>query len=187
MIAGALDALGRLDVLVNNAGLAHGGPSDELTPADLDAVLALNVRAPLLLAGAAAALMAANEEGGSIVSISSALARLGIPQNAVYAASKGAVEGATRSLAAEWGPAGVRVNAVRPAVTRSDMAAPLIDHPGMVETYLRRVPLGSVGEAEDIAAAVQFLATAEAGYVTGQVLDVDGGWGATAPSIFDVA
>jgi NAD(P)-dependent dehydrogenase (short-subunit alcohol dehydrogenase family) len=183
VLADALAALGRLDVLVNNAGVAHGGPAHELDAAEVDGVLALNVRAPLLLAGAAAERMA-RSGGGSIINISSALARLGIPQNSVYAATKGAVEAATRALAAEWGPQGVRVNAIRPAVTRSDMSAPLLADPAVIGTYLTRVPLGSVGEAEDIAAAVQFLATDEAGYVTGQTLDVDGGWGATAPSIF---
>lgn len=186
VIAAATESLGGLDVLVNNAGAAHGGPADAVTPADIDAVLALNVRAPLLLAGAAAAHMA-QHGGGSIISISSSLAERGIPQNSLYAASKGAIESATRSLAAEYGSLGVRVNAVRPGVTRSDMSAPLINNSAMVATYLSRVPLASVGEAEDIAAAVQFLATSESAYLTGQVIDVDGGWGATAPSIFNVA
>jgi NAD(P)-dependent dehydrogenase (short-subunit alcohol dehydrogenase family) len=183
VLEAAVAALGRLDVLVNNAGRSHGGASHALDPEEVDAVIALNVRAPLLLAGIAAERMA-RDGGGSIVNISSALAGLGIPANSVYAASKGAIEGATRALAAEYGPANVRVNAVRPAITRSDMSAPLLADDAVVRTYLKRVPLGSVGEPEDIAAAVQFLATSESAYVTGQTIDVDGGWGATAPSIF---
>ena len=184
VIDAAVGALGRIDVLVNNAGAPHGGPTHAIAPAEIDAILALNVRAPLLLAGAAAAQMV-GLGGGSIISISSSLAKLGIPENSVYAASKGAIESAARSLAAEYGSRGIRVNAIRPAVTRSDLSASLIEDPAMVSNYLRRVPLGSIGEAEDVAAAVQFLATSESAYITGQVIDVDGGWGATWPSIFD--
>jgi NAD(P)-dependent dehydrogenase (short-subunit alcohol dehydrogenase family) len=100
-----------------------------------------------------------------------------------YAATKGALDAAGRALAAEWGPAGVRVNTVRPGVTRSDMAAGLIDNPAIQAAYLTRVPLRRVGAAEDVAEAVLFLSTPASGYITGQLIDVDGGWGATAPSI----
>jgi NAD(P)-dependent dehydrogenase (short-subunit alcohol dehydrogenase family) len=178
----AIAAFGAVDVLVNNAGAAHVAASHQLSPADIDEVLALNVRAPLLLAGSAAAHMAGNG-GGSIVSISSGLSRLGTPLTSLYAASKGAVDAATRALAAEWGSHQVRVNAVRPALTRSDMAADIIENKAMVTTYLKYVPMGRVGEAEDIARAVLFLASSDSSYVTGHILDVDGGWGSTAPSI----
>jgi NAD(P)-dependent dehydrogenase (short-subunit alcohol dehydrogenase family) len=178
----ALTELGAIDVLVNNAGIIHYAASDSLDSAELDAVLALNVRAPLLLAGATAAHMA-RAGRGSIINISSALSNLGTPQNSVFAASKGAIDAATRALAAEWGPSGVRVNAIRPAVTRTDMAMPIISNEPIVATYLRGVPLGRVGEAEDIGEAVLFLASDAAAYITGQVINVDGGWGTTARSI----
>jgi NAD(P)-dependent dehydrogenase (short-subunit alcohol dehydrogenase family) len=178
----AVNALGRLDILVNNAGLSDPGPSQELTAERLDRLFAVNVRAGLLLAGHAAPHIA-EAGGGSIVFISSALSNRGNPGTVSYAATKGALDAAGRALAAEWGPAGVRVNTVRPGVTRSDMAAGLIDNPAIQAAYLTRVPLRRVGAAEDVAEAVLFLSTPASGYITGQLIDVDGGWGATAPSI----
>ncbi|MFE4628757.1 SDR family NAD(P)-dependent oxidoreductase [Streptomyces mirabilis] len=179
----AIAVFGSVDILVNNAGVGHGAGSDELSSTDIDQVLALNLKATLLLAGAAAAHMAGNG-GGSIISISSALSALGTPRASLYAASKGGVDAATRALAAEWGPHQVRVNAIRPAVTRSDMARSLIENEAMVTTYLKRVPMGRVGEAEDVARAALFFASPDSSYITGQILDVDGGWSTTAPSIF---
>jgi NAD(P)-dependent dehydrogenase (short-subunit alcohol dehydrogenase family) len=177
-----ISALGTLDVLVNNAGLGHFGPSDQLTPPEVDQVLGLNVRAALLLAGHAAGRMA-RSGGGSIVTISSALSNRGNAMNSLYSASKGALDAATRALAAEWGPSGVRVNVVRPGITRTDMATDILDNPDMVATYRRSVPLDRVGEPADVAEAVLFLASPASSYITGQLLDVDGGWGATARSI----
>ena len=101
----------------------------------------------------------------------------------LYAATKGALDAASRALAAEWGPSGVRVNSVRPGVTRSDMAATLVDNPTIQAAYLKRVPLGRVGAPEDVAETVLFLSSPASAYLTGLAIDVDGGWGATAPSI----
>jgi NAD(P)-dependent dehydrogenase (short-subunit alcohol dehydrogenase family) len=180
-----LRTFGRLDVLVNNAGTAHGSASHELTIADLDRVWALNVRAALVLQGRAAAHMA-DGGGGSIVSISSALSGLGNTHNSLYAASKGALDAAARALAAEWGAQAVRVNVVRPAVTRSDMAAGIVGDERLLAHYETQVPFGRVGEAEEVAEAVLFLSTPQASYITGQIIDVDGGWTTTKPSILGV-
>jgi len=178
----ATSAFGRLDVLVNNAGRSLPGPSNLLTTDQVDQVFALNVRAPLLLAGHAAAHIA-EAGGGSIVFISSALSNRGNALTSLYAATKGALDAAGRALAAEWGPSGVRVNTVRPGVTRSDMAAALVDDPAIHAAYLKRVPLGRIGAAEDVAETVLFLSSPASAYLTGLAIDVDGGWGATAPSI----
>jgi NAD(P)-dependent dehydrogenase (short-subunit alcohol dehydrogenase family) len=178
-----ISVFGTLDVLVNNAGLGHVGSSDQLTPREVGQVLGLNARAALLLAGHAAGHMA-RSGGGSIVTISSALSNRGNPMNSLYSASKGALDAAARALAAKWGPSGVRVNVVRPAVTRSDMATDILDNPDMQATYRCSVPLGRVGEPADVAEAVLFLAASS--YVTGQLLDLDGGWGATARSILAI-
>jgi NAD(P)-dependent dehydrogenase (short-subunit alcohol dehydrogenase family) len=177
-----LHEFGRLDVLVNNAGASHMGASHELTVEECDAVWALNVRAALMLAGRAAEHMA-RSGGGSIVSISSSLSRLGNTHCSLYAASKGALDAASRALAAEWGERGVRVNVVRPAVTRSDMAAWIVGDDAARADYEKQVPMGRVGEAEEIAEAVFFLSAPSASYITGQSIDVDGGWGTTKPPI----
>jgi NAD(P)-dependent dehydrogenase (short-subunit alcohol dehydrogenase family) len=176
-------ALGHVDVLVNNAGVGDGAAVADYTPDGIDAVLALNVRAPLLLAGLFGARMA-HRGAGSIVNISSALAGLGMPANAVYAASKGALDAATRALAAELGPKGVRVNTIRPAVTRSDMSDAIVSDAEVTKAYLEGVAIKRFGEPSDIADAVVFLAGDGAAYLTGQVIDVDGGWSTTARSIF---
>lgn len=174
-----LGAFGRLDVLVNNAGRADFGPSEELTPEIIDGLLALNVRAPLLLAGSAAAHMA-EHGGGSIVNISTGVAVLGAARNSLYGASKGALDAATRSLAAEWGPRQVRVNGIRPGLTRSDGTTAIVENDRARTAYEQTVPLGRIGEGDDVAEAVLFLAGPTSSYVTGQVLNVDGGITTTA-------
>ncbi|HEX4360537.1 MAG TPA: SDR family oxidoreductase [Pseudonocardia sp.] len=182
----ALDAavteFGRLDVLVNNAGLSLGGPSHLLTAADLDRIFALNVRAGLLLAAHGAPHIA-EAGGGSIVFLSSVLSHRGTPGAVPYAASKGALDAATKALAAEWGPSGVRVNSVRPGVTRTDMVAGFANDPAVQAAYLRRVPLGRYGDPSDVAETVLFLSSPVSAYLTGLLIDVDGGWSATAPSV----
>jgi NAD(P)-dependent dehydrogenase (short-subunit alcohol dehydrogenase family) len=170
----ALAATGRIDVLVNNAGMSSITASDELTVSEIDSVFALNVRAALLLSGLAAAKMSTNG-GGSIVNISSVLGVRGSANASIYSASKGAMDGAARALAAEWGKSGVRVNTVRPAVTRSDMSAPILSLPGFESAYVSSVPLARIGEGADIAEAVLFLSSDASAYITGQAIDVDGG------------
>ena len=179
----ALSALGGVDVLVNNAGRGDATAAADYTPESVDAVLALNVRAPLLLSGSFGAHMA-RHGAGSIVNVSSALAGRGMPNNAIYAASKGALDAATRALAAELGPKGVRVNTVRPAVTRSDMSDAIVSDPAVTKAYLEGVAIKRLGEPSDVAEVVVWLAGDGAAYVTGQVIDVDGGWSTTARSIF---
>jgi NAD(P)-dependent dehydrogenase (short-subunit alcohol dehydrogenase family) len=181
-LATVIDELGRLDVLVNNAGTSHPGPSNLLTAADVDRVFALNVRAGLLLAAHAAPHIT-EAGGGSIVFISSTLSNRGTPGAVLYAATKGALDAASRALAAEWGPSGVRVNTVRPGITRSDMVAGVVGDPAVQAAYLKRVPLRRIGTPEDVAETVFWLSSPAGAYLTGLQIDVDGGWGATAPSV----
>lgn len=177
----ALRELGSLDILVNNAGAVHFGAGHELSALDVDALVALNLRAPLLLGAAAAAHMA-GRGGGSIVNISSGLGEIGSAGGSLYAATKGGLDALTRALAAEWGPHQVRVNAVRAGLIRSEAAGFLTGNDHLRHRYEQRVPLRRLAENRDVAEAVLFLASPAAAYITAQVLNVDGGSSTTAPS-----
>lgn len=161
---------GRLDVLVNNAGIY---PSTTTTTTDektFDQVYAVNVKAPYFLTAAVAPAMA-RDGGGSIVNLGSWISRLGIPVSALYSSTKGALETLTRAWAAEFGPRGVRVNAISPGVVYEPV-------PGRTfagEVMMNGTPAGRMGRPWDIAQAAVYLAGDEAAFVHGIVLDVDGG------------
>ncbi|WP_330294154.1 SDR family oxidoreductase [Streptomyces griseorubiginosus] len=170
--------LGQVDVLVNNAGqLGSLTPAQDMTAEEADALWALNTRAPLLLGAKAAAHMA-SVGGGSIVNVTSAVGSDRSMANvSLYATTKGAVDALTLALAAEWGTANVRVNAVRPAVARTDFSRAVTENPALEEVLTKEYVLGRLGEPEDIAQAILFFASPASSYVTGQLLSVDGGWG----------
>lgn len=171
----AITGLGRVDVLINNAGQSAGGPTGDLSAAVVDELFAVNVRQALILAGRLAA-HTGDHGGGSIVTIASTLGVFGIPGSAVYGATKAALVAATRSLAAEWGAHGVRVNAVSPGVVETDMSAIWTRDPEVLADYNRQVPLGRVGQVGDVADVVAFLASPAAAYVNAQNIVVDGGF-----------
>lgn len=174
----AREGLGGVDILVNNAGAAQRLPIAETDARLIDALYAVNVRAPLLLIAALAPSMA--ERGrGSIINLSSVSAVVGTPQRAAYAASKGALDAATRSLAIELGPAGVRVNAVAPGVVDTDLWARSKAVPGVVEGIEAQTPLRRWSVPSDIAGVVVFLASDAARFVTGETISVDGGMART--------
>ncbi|MDK8172289.1 glucose 1-dehydrogenase [Curtobacterium citreum] len=172
VLAQTLERHGRVDGLVNNAGTAHFAPIERISASDIDLTMSLDVRAPLLLSGAAALVM---REGGSIVNVSSTLSAVGSPATALYAAAKGALDAATRALAAELGPRNIRVNGVRPGLTRTE-ATELAHSDGVLfETYRATVPLGRTGTGAEVGDAVVFLLSSAAAFITGQTLAVDGG------------
>lgn len=174
----ARSALGGVDVLVNNAAVAHRAPTVTIDAALVDRLYAVNVRAPLLLV---AALIPAMIErgGGSIVNLSSVSGVVGTPNRAAYAATKGAVDAATRSLAVELGPVGIRVNAVAPGVVDTDLWARNKGVPGVVEQIEGQTPLRRWAVPEDIADVVVFLASDAARFVTGETICADGGMART--------
>ncbi|MCL6352342.1 3-oxoacyl-ACP reductase family protein [Pectobacterium polaris] len=166
----AADALGGLDILVNNAGIARGGMLSQLSLADIDDTLNVNVRAVLLASQAAIPHLG---QGGRIISIGSSVAeRVPMPGMSVYAMSKSALLSFTRGLARELGPNGVTVNLVHPGSTDTDMNPADGEYS---EAQRSSIALGHYGKPEDIAAAVAFLASPAARQITGTGITVDGG------------
>ena len=168
VVAATVAAFGRLDLVVNNAGVATFAPIEELTPEALEREFAVNVGGILWTSQAALPHLPA---GGSIVNLSSVVARGGPPGASLYAASKAAVDGLTRTLACEFGPRGIRVNAVAPGPVRTDMYAR-----DMEPLFLERTPLGRIGKPEDIANVVSSLARDDMGWITGETITASGGF-----------
>jgi NAD(P)-dependent dehydrogenase (short-subunit alcohol dehydrogenase family) len=163
---------GRIDILVNNAGVYPGDVTTATDEATFDRVYAVNVKAPFFLTAAVAPAMIA-AGGGVIINLGSWIARLGIPVGALYSSTKGAMETLTRAWAAEFGPAGVRVNAISPGVVREPRPAGAVPHPG--DVMMNGTPAGRAGTPDAIAHAAVYLASDEAAFVHGSVIDVDGG------------
>ena len=174
----ALDALGSVDVLVNNAAIAARLPTVETDAAVIDQQMAVNVRAPLLITAALVPSMI-DQGRGSIVNLSSISGLVGTPRRAAYAASKGAIDAATRSLAIELGPSGIRVNSVAPGVVDTALWEKNKAIPGVVETIEQQTPLRRWATPEDIADVIVFLASDAARFVTGETISADGGMART--------
>ncbi|MET3961844.1 NAD(P)-dependent dehydrogenase (short-subunit alcohol dehydrogenase family) [Marmoricola sp. OAE513] len=166
----AIAALGRVDILVNNAGIYPAGTTLTTDASTFDQIFAVNVKAPYFLTAALVPSMV--ERGsGAVVNLGSWITRLGVPSGSAYSASKSAVEGLTRAWAAEFGPQGVRVNAVSPGV----VAEPGSELARLAVGMMRGTPANEVGHPGAIAGAAVYLASDDAAFVHGTVLDVDGG------------
>ena len=166
-----VETYGHIDILVNNAGISESTPFPEYTEALFDKVMDLNVKGVFNATRAVVEHMA--ERGrGVILSTSSMVSISGQPSGVAYPASKFAVNGLTVSLARELGPKGIRVNAVAPGITETDMMKAVPRE--VIDPLIARIPLGRLGQPEDIANAFVFLASDEAAYITGVVLSVDG-------------
>lgn len=173
--ATALEAFdGRCDVLVNNAGVGLRKDSETLTVEEMDLLWNVNVRSALLLTGAVLPAMLA-VGSGSIVSVSSISGLRGPPRRALYAATKAALDGMTRSLAMEYGPRGIRANCVAPGIVETEMWATQLADPEVAEAVLRHIPTRRTSSAEEVADAIVFLASEASRAVTGEVLSADGG------------
>lgn len=174
-IRDAIAAAGPLDGVVNNAGSVTREPFLEASEAEIDRILALNVKGAALVAQAVARGMVAAGRGGSIVNIASIAGLVGARNRSVYAASKHAVMGLTRAMALELGPHGIRVNAVCPGLVNTPLAADLMADSAFVAATRARIPLGRIMEPEDIAGPAVFLLSAASSGITGIALPVDGG------------
>lgn len=170
----AVKTYGGLDILVNNAGVGIIKPLVDTTEEDLDVLFSVNVKA--VLTASREALPELTKRKGNIVNISSVVSQGVFPGSAAYSATKAAVDQITRTLAAELGPQGVRVNAVAPGMTETEMTAGMTDNKDMVAMVLSQTPLGRFGSTSDIASAVAYLASADAKWVTGQILQSSGGF-----------
>jgi NAD(P)-dependent dehydrogenase (short-subunit alcohol dehydrogenase family) len=167
---------GRIDVLVNSAGIAIRKPAVELPLADWQKVMAVNSTGSFLCARAAARAMIERGQG-SIVNIASIMSFSGgLFPNVAYQTSKGAVANLTRALAIEWARQGVRVNAVAPSYIRTPLTKALLERPDAVAVIERATPMGRIGEPEDIVGAILYLASRASALVTGHILAVDGGY-----------
>ena len=172
LIATVSERFGRLDCLVNNAGRTGASKIDALDPDEWEAVLRVNLTAPMLLCREAAPLMRAN--GGSIVNVASRVYLSGTGVG--YTSSKSGLIGLTRTLAVQLGPHGIRVNAVAPSFLNSPFNKKIVaENSSLADAFRRITPLGRVGTPEDVAGAIAFLASDRASFITGDVLHVCGG------------
>jgi NAD(P)-dependent dehydrogenase (short-subunit alcohol dehydrogenase family) len=169
-------AYGRINVLVNNAGLGFARAASDVTEADWDEMMAVNLRGAFFMSQAVASAMVAAGRGGRIVNISSQGGLVGLPDAAVYCASRGGLNMMTKTLAREWAKDAITVNAVAPTFIYTPGTAPILDEPAMRAAVLGKIPLGQFALTNDVAGAIIYLASDAGRMVTGTILVVDGGW-----------
>lgn len=165
-----------IDICVNSAGINRPGPTVDLETDDWDQVMGVNVRGTFLTCRAVGRRMLRDERPGRIINMSSQMGSVGYPGRSVYCASKHAVNGLTKALAVEWAENGITVNGVAPTFIETPLTAPMFENLEFREEVLRRIPMGRIGQVDDVTGAVLFLASDAAGLITGQTLLVDGGW-----------
>jgi glucose 1-dehydrogenase len=175
MVGEAAGELGGLDVLVNNAGIQISKPSDQLSSADFDKVIAVNLRGSFLCAREAIKQFLAEERGGSIVNVSSVHQLIPKPDYLGYSCSKGGMMNLTRTLALEYAARGIRVNGLGPGATITPINSAWIDDPVKKEQVESHIPMRRAGTADEMGGVACFLASDDAAYITGQTIFVDGG------------
>src|SRR5262245_21992489 len=179
LVAETCTAFGKVDVLVNNAGIIHAADFLDLKEADFERVLRVNLKGAFLVGQAAARQMVAQakagQRGGAIINMSSINAAVAIANQAPYCVSKGGLSQLTKVMALSLAPYGIRVNAIGPGSIMTPMLATIATDREAKRRVLARTPLGRIGEADEVASVAAFLASIDASYVTGEVIYVDGG------------
>ena len=168
------------DILVNNAGTNRPGPFVDTRVEDYDHVFALNVRATFFMAQTVAKRLVAAGRPGSIINISSQMGHVGASSRSVYCATKHAVEGMTKAMAAELGPYGIRVNTICPTFIETPLTRPFFEDTSFRDFVLGKIKIGRLGCPEDVLGAVVFLASDASALMTGSALMLDGGWTSTS-------
>ena len=171
----AASQFGRLDILVNNAGTIRRGPALDVSEADWDDVMQVNLKSVFFLSQAAARIMSKNG-AGKIINIASVLSFQGGINVISYTAAKSALAGITRGLANEWAKHNINVNAIAPGYMATDNTAVLRSDPNRAPAILDRIPAGRWGTPDDLKGAVVFLASSASDYLNGAIIPVDGGW-----------
>lgn len=173
----ALARFGRIDVLVNNAGMLLRKPAVDVTPEEWHNVMNTNVTGTFFMMQHVARHLIAEKRPGVIINLASTMSFVGTPEFSTYGISKGAISHMTKTLAVEWAPYRIRVNAIAPGSTETKLrAAAFAADPALRQKMLDRIPLGRFGDPDEMAAAVAYFASPEASYITGQTLLLDGGF-----------
>ena len=175
MAQGTLARFGRIDVLVNNAGINIRKPLLEAEDQEWEAVFDVNLKGPMFCSRAVGKVMV-EQRSGSIINMASMMSFVSIPGRASYSTSKAGLVGMTRALALEWAPYNVRVNALCPGPFATPMNKALLEDRGVREFFVSRIPLGRFAEPQELEGAVVFLASNASSFVTGSALLIDGGW-----------
>jgi glucose 1-dehydrogenase len=175
-VARTVREFGRLDVLVDCAGISHGGNFLDLDPADWDRIIAVNLTGMFRLGQAAARQMVRQGGGGSIINVTSQLAEVARPERAAYVASKGGGRSLTHAMAIDLAVHGIRVNAIAPGPTLTGLTRASYEDPERRRATIAQIPLGRMGDPQDLVGAILFLASDESRWATGSTVTVDGGW-----------
>lgn len=169
------ETFGKIDILVNNVGIAPANPAEDVTEEDYDHTLNLNVKATFFTSQAVGRIMI-QQGGGTIVNMSSQAGFIALQDESIYCMTKAAVNHLTKNLASEWARHNIRVNAVAPTFIETPGTKPWLNDPEFRKSVIDRIPLGRVGQPMEVAGAVVFLASDAASLITGEIMLIDGGW-----------